>query len=62
MTYICTNDKYDNSPHNRYLTVVEFQRMCEACFGEFVELTTRDMGDTYEDADGETVLCRVEAG
>jgi len=59
MNYTCTSNKFDNDPSNRYASATDFADMCEACFGERVELTTPDGGDTYENADGEIVLRRV---
>lgn len=59
--YTCTNDKYDNTPGNRYGSVDDFLDMLDYCnpHEDIGELTTPDHGDTYEDADGEVVLRRV---
>jgi hypothetical protein len=60
MAWECTDAAYCPT-REVFADLEEFAAYVAAVFGERVELTTPDLGDTYVDARGAVVLRRVDA-
>lgn len=56
--WTCIDERYDNTGEP-YATVLEFERMCRACFGEAPELEEQPLNEVVIDETGAIILRKV---